>query len=167
MRSLTLALLALPLFAASPASAQTATISPAEIGQIFCMSRTGNDELLLTGALSDELRTQIAYAEARNDTIATQYPDDKPPLGDGIPWQSFPDYAKTCTVGSVNVEGGTAKVVVQYDFPESPDGDFSDTLELRLAPQRYNPEAGVWRLNNVIYTNGGDLRAALDGMFTE
>jgi hypothetical protein len=165
MRRLTLAILALPLFAASPASAQMVTVNPEQIGEIFCISRLGNDDGILDGVLTDELRTHIEYAQARNDVIYAQAPDEKPPLGDGTPWQSFPDYAAECAIGSVAIEGKTAKVVIQYVFPEEPAADYADTLELKLVAHPYDPATGIWRLNNVFYTNSGDLQAALDSVF--
>jgi hypothetical protein len=165
MRRLTLALLALPLFAASPASAQMVTVTPDQIGEIFCISRVGNDDGILGGVLSNELATHIEYAQARNDVIYAQYPDEKPPLGDGTPWASFPDYAESCSIGSVSVEGKTAKVQIKYAFPADPAGDYSDTLELKLVAHPYDPTTGIWRLDNVLYTNSGDLRTALDSLF--
>lgn len=164
MRRLSLALVVLPLFAA-PVQAEMATVTPAQIGEIFCISRLGNDDGILAGLLTDELRTLIAYSEARNDTIAAAAPDEKPPLGDGIPWGSFPDYAPECSVGSVAIEGESARVVVDYSFPAEPSADYSDTLHLKLAPHPYDPATGIWRLDDVAYTVDGTLRQALAGAF--
>lgn len=164
MRRLSLALLALPLFG-TPAQAEMVTVAPAQIGEIFCIARVGNDDGILTGLLSDELRTLIAYSEARNDTIAAAAPDEKPPLGDGIPWGSFPDYAAECSVGSVAIEGAAARVVVDYSFPAEPGADYSDTLHLTLTPHPHDPATGLWRLDDIAYTVDGTLRQALEGAF--
>lgn len=165
MRRLAIALTVLPLFAAAPAQAEMTTVTPMQIGEIFCIARIGNDDGILAGALSDELRTLIAYAEARNDTIAAAAPDEKPPLGDGIPWSSFPDYADECSVGSVAVEGKAAKVTIRYGFPSERSADYSDTLQLRLVAHPYIADAGIWRIDDIAYTNAGMLREALDGAF--
>ena len=164
MRRLTIALALLPLMAsAAPVQAQTemVTVTPARIGEIFCISRTGNDDGILDGLLTDELRTLIAYAEARNQTIARAAPDEKPPLGDGIPFASFPDYAESCSVGSIAVDGATARVAIAYGFPEAPTADYTDTLELRQVPHPVNPEIGIWRVDDIRYTTSGTLREVL------
>lgn len=164
MRRLAFALLALPALTA-PALAQMVTVTPHQIGEMFCIARIGNDDGILTGALSDELRSHIAYAEARNATIATAAPDEKPPLGDGIPWASFPDYPSTCTVGSVATEDTTAKVAINYGFADDPSADFADTLILKQVPHPYDPNTPIWRLDDITYTVDGSLRGSLDGMF--
>ena len=167
MRHLTIVLALLPIVAAAPVQAQTemVTVTPAQIGEIFCISRTGNDEGILDGLLTDELQTLIAYSEARNDTIASAHPDEKPPLGDGIPWTSFPDYAAKCVAGSIVVEGKSARVTASYFFPEAPDADYTDTLELRLVAHPYNPDGGIWRIDDVRYTTSGTLREMLSTAF--
>jgi hypothetical protein len=164
MRRLLLAFAALPL-AATPALAGMATVAPEKFGEIFCIARTGNDDGILRGVLSDELRTLIDYSEARNDTIAKANPDEKPPLGDGIPWSSFPDYAAECSVGSVAVEGKSARVVVDYGFPGEPSADYSDTLHLRLVAHPYDPDTGIWRLDDIRYTTSETLRETLTSAF--
>lgn len=165
MRRLSLALVILPLCAAAPAQAEMATLTPQLIGEIFCMARIGNDDGILAGVMTDELHTLIAYAEARNDTIARAHPDEKPPLGDGIPWSSFPDYAGECAIGSVAIEGDTARVVVDFGFPEDHSADFSDTLHLKAIPHRYDPSTTIWRIDDVAYTTDGTLRRSLTTAF--
>ena len=93
---------ALCLFA-TPSFAQMVTISPEQIGEIFCISRLGNDMAPVDGLLTAELTAAIADAEAKNDAIQQAHPDEKPPLGDGIPWQAFPDYASECKFGAVTL----------------------------------------------------------------
>lgn len=173
MRSLTLAALSLatlPLALAlsSPAPAQDGPIllSPQAIGHIFCLARIGNDMAPVTGLLTPGLEAVIAEAEARNDAIAAAHPDDKPPLGDGIPWQSWPDYAATCTVGTVIVSDTTSTVTIDYGFPDAPDADFTDTLMLAAVPDPLI-SASRWRIDNIAYAVGGDLQAALAGAFAD
>ncbi|WP_395821914.1 hypothetical protein [Devosia sp.] len=165
MRHLGLALLVLPLFATPVLAQDGPAVTPEEIGQIFCMSRLGDDKGLLQGLLSDELRSHIVYAEARDASYAAAHPDDKPPLGDGIPWASFPDFPGKCSLGSIAIENGVARVVVTYDFADQPAAQFSDTLELVQAPHPYNPDRTLWRLNDIRYTTSTTLREALDSLF--
>lgn len=165
MRHAIAALAILPLFAAAPAQAGMATVTPEQVGEIFCISRTGNDDALLTGLLSDELRTLIAYADARNASLARAFPDEKPPLGDGIPWASYPDYAARCTVSVVAVESGTATLAIGYGFPEAPGADYTDTLVLEQQMHQVNPDIGVWRIGDVRYSTGGTLRDVLTTAF--
>jgi hypothetical protein len=57
-----------------------------------------------------------------------------------------------------------AKVEISYGFPESPGADFAETLLLkRLA----DPVLGLgrWRIDNIAYATGGDLRTALAAAF--
>src|SRR5690606_20531518 len=95
-----LAGLALAVTAALPAAAQMATISPAQIGEIFCIARLGNDMDPVEALLTPSLTGAIAEAERLDAEWAAANPGDKPPLGDGIPWQSAPDYASSCQVGT-------------------------------------------------------------------
>lgn len=163
MRCLALALVALPLFTL-PSFAEMATVSPADIGEIFCIARLGNDDGILTGVLHADLRGAIDRATAVSDAAAKAHPDEKPPLGDGIPWSSYPDYAGECTISSIAVDGDAARVTVQYAFPEYPDGDYADTLVLKHAAHPYDPATQIWRIDDVIYTTSGTLREMLGGV---
>ena len=134
---------ALLLLAAGPAAAQAITLSPAQIGEIFCIARLGNDMAPVEGLLTDGLRDAIAAAQAVSDDIARQHPDEKPPLGDGVPWQAFPDYAPQCRAGSAILQMDESRVPVSYVFPDSPEADFADTLVLRLVPLAADPGSKV------------------------
>ena len=167
MRFLLPALLLATSLAALPAAADdgAAGLKPEQIGQIFCLSRLGSDEAAISGILSPELAAAIGEAWARNDAwAAANPPDDKPPLGDGIPWQAWPDYAAECTVGLATLMKTDAKVEIAYGFPESPDAGFTDTL---LLTRVLNDATGIeqWRIDNVAYATGGDLKASLAGAF--
>ena len=63
---------------------QMVVLKAAQIGQIFCLSRLGNDEAVIAGILTQSLRQAIADAEAKDADYAKKNPDEKPPLGDGI-----------------------------------------------------------------------------------
>ena len=149
---------------ATPSFAQMVTITPEQIGEIFCISRTGNDMAPVEGLLTAELATAIAEAEAKNAAIQQAHPDEKPPLGDGIPWQAFPDYAAECKVGAVIREADRAVVDIAYGFPEYPDANFTDHLELVLVAQPTLSEP-LWRIENLSYATEGDLRGLLVSAF--
>lgn len=148
----------------TPAFAQMITLSPARIGEIFCIARLGNDMAPVEGLLTAGLAAAIAEAQLQNDAIQKAHPDEKPPLGDGIPWQSFQDYADQCKAGAATLMMDDAVVPVDFAFTDYPDANFTDLLQLRLVD---DPTAGskVWRIDNVAYANAGDLRAALVSAF--
>jgi hypothetical protein len=168
MRSSLLAILLTAGIATAPAPADDTmvTLKPEHLGQIFCFSRLGNDEAVLDGVLTAELKTAIADAWTKNEAYEKQYPGEKPPLGDGIPWQAWPDYAAECTVGLVTLMKTDAKVEINYVFPEDAAANFTDTLLLKRVDQ---PDygTGFWRIDNIAYSTGGDLKAVLVGAFED
>lgn len=153
------AALPLVLLLTLPTVAQDFTIlSPEQIGQIFCISRLGNDMAPVEAILTPELTAAIAEAEQKNADWEKANPGEKPPLGDGIPWQAAPDYASECTVGSTALMMDEATVAINYGFPEYPAGNFTDTLRLKLVPGTYGEN--VWRIDNVAFADG-NLRDGL------
>ena len=175
MRSLTLAalsLISLPFAlvlapAATPAQDGPILISPEAIGQIFCLSRTGNDMAPVEGLLTDDLSFTIAKAVEESDAWAAANPGDKPPLGDGVQWADFPDYAPNCTVGPVALAGGKALVTIGYGFPDAPAADYVDELALVEVPDAMLGGTPRWRIDNVIFADDYDLRQALRLAFTD
>lgn len=166
MRFVLPALLIATSLSAPPAIAADGmvTIKADQIGQIFCLSRLGNDEGAIAGLLSPDLTAAIDEAWAKDAAWAEANPGDKPPLGDGIPWQSYPDYAAECTVGLTTLMATDAKVEIAYGFPEAPDANFKDTLLLkRITDEQMG--TSHWRIDNIAYAVGGDLRSALTGAF--
>jgi len=149
-----------------PASAQMTTISPEQVGQVFCIARLGNDMAPVTGLLTAGLAEAIATAEKKGAEWEARNPGEKPPLGDGIPWQTYQDYAPQCTVGTVRAENGKATVNINYAFPDAPDANFIDQLAL---VQVDDPAVGapVWRIDDVEYSDGANLRAAIVSAFLE
>src|SRR5690242_3823069 len=105
MRRLALAAFAAAALLVTPSLAddagQMVVLKASQVGQIFCLSRIGNDEAVISGILTDGLKQAIAVAEQKDADYAKKYPDEEPPLGDGIPWQSSPDYAAKCETGLV------------------------------------------------------------------
>jgi len=161
---------AIALFVSSAVAAdneltgQMVVLKAAQIGQIFCLSRLGNDEAVIAGILTQSLRQAIADAEAKDADYAKKNPDEKPPLGDGIPWQSSPDYAAKCETGLVTLSKTDAKVEIKYGFPDAPGANFTDTLILRKLPID-GMDVGYWRIDDVLYPDGTDLRKSLISAF--
>jgi hypothetical protein len=110
-----------------------ATQTAAEIATAFCAARTADDEALLRPLLSPSLLALIAEAQERNRIIAEANPDEKPPLGDGIPYQAFPDRADTCQPGEPVAESGRTDVPIGYVFAKTPEANWTDTLMLLSA----------------------------------
>ena len=159
-----LAVATLLLSAPAIAAPQMVVLKASQIGQIFCLSRLGNDEAVIAGILTDGLRQAIATAEAKDATYASKNPGEKPPLGDGVPWQSSPDYAPKCDTGLVALSRTDAKVEIKYGFPDEPAADFIDTLILKRVPVA-GMNVGYWRIDNVLYPDGSDLKATLAAAF--
>src|SRR6185312_9010311 len=107
--------LALPAWAGdNEPKGQMVVLKANQIGQIFCLSRTGNDEAVIAGILTADLQKAIKVAEQKDDDWAKKNPGEKPPLGDGIGWQSSPDYADKCEIGLVTLSKTDAKVEIKY-----------------------------------------------------
>jgi hypothetical protein len=166
MRSSLLAVLLVAGLNTVPALADEtmATLKPEQIGQIFCLSRTGNDEAVIDGIMTAELKTAIADAWAKDDAWEKANPGEKPPLGDGIPWGTWPDYAPDCTVGLVTLMKTDAKVEIKYGFPDQPDANYADTLLLKKVDMA-DYQTSFWRIDNIAYSAGSDLKAQLVAAF--
>jgi hypothetical protein len=148
---------------AVPAAAQDAGLTPEQLGEIFCISRLAGDLGALEGLMTVGLEQAIADAEAQNSAIAAASPDEKPPLGDGIPWAAYPDRPSSCAIGEPQWMMDEARLEITYEFDNAPDAGFSDTLLLQLVERTNAPKA--WRIDNVAFANGGDLRTALLSAF--
>jgi hypothetical protein len=151
---------------AAPAVAQDKGLSPQQIGQIFCLGRLANDMAPVLALSTPVLATAIAHAQARSDVIERAAPDEKPPLGDGIPWQSYPDYADQCSVGETTSSATMTGITIHYAFPEAPEADFTDTLVLAPVPVDTGMQPFL-RIDDVVYATGGTLREALESSFTQ
>jgi hypothetical protein len=120
------------LFASAVLSAAGAYAAedPRDVGEAFCKARLAGDEAATLALLTPALAKVIEEAKARNDVIAKATPDEKPPFGDGIPYQAFPDVAQDCEVGAVSEKPGRLEIEVTYLFPETPKANWSDRLKL-------------------------------------
>jgi hypothetical protein len=132
-------------------------------GEVFCLVKdlpaAAGMEMIVTPSLADE----IAAAWKKNEIIAKAHPDEKPPLGDGIPFQSYPDLTPRCEVGVITGEGVGAVVEIRHLFPDAPGANYSDRL---VVGQGWRP--GVFGIDDVLYGAEGDkgsLRKALAEAF--
>lgn len=155
---------AFALLLTTPALAQSPGITPEQLGEIFCLARVADDMAPISGLLTPELRTAIGEAEAANATIAAAAPDEKPPLGDGIPWSSWPDYSPECTARAAELMMDEARIAISYRFPDEPAANYTDYLWLRLVDEPLTNRR-VWRIDNLAYATDGDLKSTLASAF--
>ncbi|MDB5529038.1 MAG: hypothetical protein JWR51_2141 [Devosia sp.] len=116
------------------AQAATLTFSPDQVGDVFCIGTLADDmSQIEAGLLTPALVEAITIAETRNSEFESQHPGDKPPLGDGLPWRSYPDFADSCTVGAVTLtdDATAASVAINYTFNADPSANYTDTLQLK------------------------------------
>ncbi len=133
------------IFALGAGSALAAD-KPQEIGAAFCEARLRGDDRAMHSLLSPSLQKAVEEAEARNRIIAEATPDEKPPFGDGIPYQSFPDQAPVCTVGEVREVSGHPEVDSNYAFPEAPTANWTDRLKLL-------PQAEGFLIDDILFAD--------------
>src|SRR6266536_852039 len=62
-------------------------------GKLVCQLGKGGGAFGRMYLVTRSLTAAINDAEKKNDDIAAAKPNDKPPLGDGVPYQSHPDQA--------------------------------------------------------------------------
>jgi hypothetical protein len=119
-----------PFVAAVFAGSALAAEDPRALGEAFCKARLAGDEPATLKLLTPSLAKAIEEAKARNDVIAKATPDEKPPFGDGIPYQAFPDVPEGCDVGAIGDKAGRVEIEVKYLFPKTPNADWTDRLKL-------------------------------------
>ena len=156
----------LPLLAltALPARAEMVTITPAQVGEIFCISSLGNDMTPAGAMLTDDLTSLIENAFKRSNEYLDTHQGEKPPLGDGVPWRSLPDYADGCTVGETTVRDQVATVVINYTFSEFPDANYANALILVPSYPENGPPY-IWRIHDVDLGRGNTLRQFIADTF--
>lgn len=86
----------------------------------------------------------IRKAEDKNSIIAKTYPNEKPPLGDGIPYQSYQDHAPFCRVDDVSYQRRKGEAIIAYIFPDTPEANWTDRLKLKNIN-------GVWQIDDILY----------------
>jgi hypothetical protein len=125
------AALAISLFAGSAFADD-----PRAVAEAFCKARLAGDETATLALLRPSLVKMIAEAKARSDVIAEATPDEKPPFGDGIPYQAFPDVAQGCEPGESSETSGRVEVEIDYVFPGTPNAGWTDRLKLAAEDDR-------------------------------
>lgn len=152
--ALSLCLASMPAIAAPPSS-------PEQLGQRFCEASLSNDMALIENDQSPFLTLAIAEAEAKNAQIQARAPDEKPPLGDGLPWRSWQDYADGCAVGEIFHSADRIFVEIDYSFSESPAANYTDQLVLVPGVE----DGDIWQLDDVIFATGMTMRSSLASAF--
>lgn len=165
MRHLTqLGVLPLLFLATLPAQAQMPTIEPEQIAEIFCIGSVGNNMAPVEALFSHDLQTLVAEAWKKNAAFEAAHPGEKPPLGDGLPWRTWPDYADGCTAGEGAAEREMATVTVNYTFSDAPEANYS--TELILRPATFADGAPlVWSIDDIDLGDGNTFRSILAGAF--
>ena len=86
----------------------------------------------------------IQKANMRNIAWEQKNLGDKPPLGDGIPYQAFPDHAPKCAPGTNLHVDHTLHMEVMHSFPKEPKANWTDHLILMKT------EHG-WKIDDIRY----------------
>lgn len=142
------------------AAAADTSADAKKLGDLFCaVGKSGRDggEFGRMYLVTRALGAAIDEAVKKNDEIAAAKPDDKPPLGDGVPFQSYPDDAPVCYAGKFAEAGGRPTLEIEYIFADTAEANWTDRLVLVS-------EDGRLRIDDVLYgtDNSGDgLRKAL------
>ena len=151
--------------AAGTATADADTAGDAKkLGDLFCVvAKSGRDggEFGRMYLVTRALGATIDEAVKKNDAIAADKPDEKPPLGDGVPFQSLPDAPQICHAGKFAEVGGKPTVEIEYIFSDTPEANWTDRLVL------VNDD-GMLRIDDVLYgtdDTGDGLRKALAELF--
>lgn len=120
--------------------------NPGAVVEAFCKTRLAYDEKATLALMTPSLRKVIDEAKARNDVIAKATPNEKPPFGDGIPYQSFPDAAPGCEAGKIDEKPGRIEAEITYRFPDTPNADWTDRLKLV-------PEGDKLLVDDILFAN--------------
>jgi hypothetical protein len=142
-----LALAAMLAVGAGTANADTQSDAQ-QLGRIFCvLGRSDGGQFGRMYLLSRSLTQLVNDALKKNDEIASAKPNDKPPLGDGIPYQSFPETAPVCKPGKLTDKGREQVLEIAYSFPETSIDGWTDQLVLIA-------EDGRLRIDDVLFGIG-------------
>jgi hypothetical protein len=156
------AALAMGLATTCVASAQDADVDA--YVQAFCGLREADGGAGRIYLLSPGLTEVVTAALEKNAAIQAGNSDEKPPLGDGIPYQGFQDYAPVCEPGAFVAEGDKVIAEVKYVFPDEQDAEAMDRLVL------VKGDGGVYVIDDIRYGAEGDddtLRGALADAFAD
>ena len=107
---------------------------PLTLGQLFCNARIAGDMSPLEKFYAPKLTKLLQGASV-------------------VQWQTYPDAPQSCAVSIVNGFDDTVGVIVQVAYTAAAH-KWVDQLNLERTPDS-------WRLNNVFYDGGGNLRFRL------
>lgn len=113
------------------------------VGRLFCQMRS-EGEPAIRYLLTRSLIAEIDKALAKNDVIAAARPDEKPPLGDGVPFQSYQDFAPDCRVAAIAAVDRGFNVDVEHVFPGQAGGNWTDRLVVVT-------EDGLAKIDDILY----------------
>ena len=131
-----------PTFAAPPGIPGYGTadaprdIDPLQLGRLFCEARIRGDMQPLERYFAPKLAELLAQHQATP-----------------VPWQGRAERPSACTEEIVNGIDDTIGVLVGITYT-GPQARWSDVLNLERTPDS-------WRINNVFYEGGGNLRFRL------
>ena len=158
-------LITLPLvLSALPAQAEMISITPEQVGEIFCISSLGNDMTPAGAMMTDDLRSVVDDAFERSNAYQLAHQGEKPPLGDGVPWRTLPDYADGCTVGEATIKDLVATVPINYTFSRYPEANYTNALIL-LPSYPENGPPYIWRIHDVGLGDGNTTRGFIASTF--
>lgn len=112
-------------------------ITPVKLGELFCAGRISGDMTALERFFAPKLVTLLTET----------------PAGTGIPWQSVPAPPSGCDASVLFGIDDTIGVLVELTYAAE-GRRWTDTLNLERTPTS-------WRINNVFYQGGGNLRFRL------
>jgi hypothetical protein len=100
------------------------------IGQAFCNAVRASDEPAAEALMTPDLQAAILRLRAADASFRATWPEDKPPLGDGLRLTAFPDGLDSCTPEAATAEG----VDLVYAPGGDPGATWRDRLVLVAAP---------------------------------
>ncbi|RYG55455.1 MAG: hypothetical protein EON56_05605 [Alphaproteobacteria bacterium] len=145
----------------APAAFGAGPTTPEQLGELFCKASLSDEMALLDSTRTPMLALAIAEAEAKNAQIQASFPDEKPPLGDGLPWRSWQDFADGCAVGNTYWSADRVFVEVNYSFAEAPDANYTDQLVLTRSVENQD----IFQLDDIALSAGMTMRSFLASAF--
>ena len=140
---------------------QPASENPRRLAKRFCLFTNNEASSAPASLFTPSLVSAINSALVKNDIIARKYPDEKPPFGDGIPYQAYQDNAPVCSVGKWIGPEADLRLEISHKFPKEPTANWTDHIVLKkIGPQ--------WRIDDILYGNDHTegLRDALKNAFS-
>jgi hypothetical protein len=135
--------------------------NPRHLAKRFCNFTQNERSSAPSTLFTPSLVSAINSALVRNDIIAKAHPDEKPPFGDGIPYQAYQDNAPVCSVGKWIGPEADLRLEINHKFPKEPTANWTDHIVLK----KIGPE---WRIDDILYGNDHTegLRDALKNAFS-